>query len=183
MRISARKQIVRDIVYILIGIFLAFLLSVSGLVSNLIGLFGNDHIASFVAGFFFTSAFTLAPSAVMLNSISEHSSTLSVSLWGAFGALFGDLVLFFFIRDRFADDIKNIIKPSFMRHIMSSFHFGFLKWLAPIIGALIIASPLPDEFGLTLLGMSKVRLGIIIPVAFVMNIIGIYSLIIFANTV
>ena len=26
-----------------------------------------------------------------------------------------------------------------------------MKWLSPVLGALIIASPLPDEFGLTLM--------------------------------
>ena len=73
------------------------------------------------------------------------------------GAMLGDLIIFFFIRDRFADDIIHSMKPSVSRHVLNSFHLGFLKWISPILGALIIASPLPDEFGLTLLGLSKTR--------------------------
>ena len=100
----------------------------------------------------------------------------TVILWGALGALSGDIILFFFIRDRFADDLKNSLKPSFVRHIARSFHFGFLKWLAPILGAVVIASPLPDELGLTLLGLSKTRLAFLVPISFVMNALGIYLL-------
>ena len=73
----------------------------------------------------------------------------------------------------------NTIKPSKLRHIMHSFHFGFLKWLSPIIGALIIASPLPDEFGIAFLGMSKVKTAVLMPISFFMNLIGIYALIAF----
>jgi hypothetical protein len=95
----------------------------------------------------------------------------------------GDLILFFFIRDRFASDLMKAIKPAKIRHIMHSFHFGFLKWLSPIIGALIIASPLPDEFGISLMGISKVRVVILLPVAFAMNVLGIYLLIEFSHLI
>ncbi|HEY4478659.1 MAG TPA: hypothetical protein VI775_02350, partial [Candidatus Paceibacterota bacterium] len=60
-------------------------------------------------------------------------------------------------------------------------HFGFLKWLSPLIGAFIIASPLPDELGVALLGMSKIRIAVLIPLSFTMNILGIYILIFFAT--
>ena len=93
----------------------------------------------------------------------------------------GDLILFFFIRDRFYNDIVNSIKPKTIKHILRSFHFGFLKWIAPIVGALIIASPLPDEFGIALLSMSKVKTAVLMPVSFIMNALGIYLLITFAS--
>jgi hypothetical protein len=50
-----------------------------------------------------------------------------------------------------------------------------------VLGAFIIASPLPDELGLTLMGMSKVRLAVLVPVSFVMNAVGIYLLVWFAG--
>ena len=39
----------------------------------------------------------------------------------------------------------------------------------------IIASPLPDEFGVSLLGLSRVKVAILLPVAFVMNFLGILA--------
>ena len=162
---------------------IAILLSRIGLIELFVASFGSSAAVSFLAGIFFTSAFTLAPAAVALANISDSASILTVALWGGLGAMCGDLILFFFIRDRFAGDLLSSFKPSVTRRILASFHVGFLKWLSPLVGAFIIASPLPDEFGLILLGMSKTRAIVLMPVAFAMNFLAIYSLIWFARLV
>jgi hypothetical protein len=138
-------------------------------------------LASFISGIFFTSAFTLAPASVSIAHIAQTSPLSGVVFWAALGAVCGDLILFFFIRDRFADDLINSMRPSTVKHFFHSLHFGFLKWLSPLIGALIIASPLPDEFGIALLGMSKIKTIVLIPVSFFMNMLGIYILIAFSH--
>jgi hypothetical protein len=48
-----------------------------------------------------------------------------------------------------------------------------MRWLAWIIAIIALASPLPDELGVALLGASHLRLRWFIPVAFVANAIGI----------
>ena len=178
---KAKSGLVKDIIFIFIGIVLAIIISRSGLLDSFLGIFGNVALASFVAGIFFTSAFTIAPSSVALARLIETTPMHTVAIWGALGALCGDLMLFFFIRDRFAEDLKRSFKPSFTKHFLHSFHLGFLKWLSPAIGAVLIASPLPDELGLTLMGLSKTRLVFLIPISFVMNILGIYVLAWFAH--
>ncbi len=182
IRRRARYDLVKDIVFILIGAAIAFMLARTGGLDIIISWFDNSAVASFVAGIFFTSAFTIAPSAVALSHIIGHASPHTVALWGGLGALCGDLALFFFIKDRFAEDLRTSLRPSLVKHVLSSFHLGFMKWLSPFLGALIIASPLPDELGLTLMGLSRVRLAILIPVSYVMNAVGIYALVWFANT-
>ncbi|MBP6858962.1 MAG: hypothetical protein KBC33_04000 [Candidatus Pacebacteria bacterium] len=179
----ARAELAKDLVLIIIGFVCAIFLSKAGILDQIIALFGNGIIASFFAGIFFTSAFTLGPATVALTHIASYTPISVVALWGGLGALCGDLILFFFIRDRFTADLMRVLKPSFVRHIMHSLHFGFLKWLAPVIGALIIASPLPDEFGVALMGLSKTRLVVLVPVAFVMNMLGIYLVGWFSNLV
>lgn len=175
-RHKAQSQLFKDILYILLGVCIAVVLSRSGLLDTVLNLLGSGAVACFLAGIFFTSAFTIAPASVALASLAQSTPMATIVLWGALGALCGDLILFFFIRDRFADDLKQSLKPSFVKHILHSFHFGFLKWLAPILGAAIIASPLPDELGLTLMGLSKTRLALLVPVSFIMNALGIYLL-------
>lgn len=182
-RRKAQSQLSKDISYIIFGICLAFLVSKSGLLDMLLDLIGDGAIASFLSGIFFTSAFTIAPSSVAIARLAETVPIWQISIWGGFGALCGDLLLFFFIRDRFADDLKNSLKPAFVKHILHSFHLGFLKWFAPILGAAIIASPLPDELGLTLMGLSKTRIALLIPISFVMNALGIYLLASFASVI
>ncbi|MEK7641949.1 MAG: hypothetical protein AAB365_03060 [Patescibacteria group bacterium] len=179
----ARTELIKDIMLIVIGFAVALFLSKAGILDAIISLLGNGIIASFFAGIFFTSAFTLGPASIALTHIASYTPIGVVAFWGGLGALCGDLVLFFFIRDRFTADLLNVFKPSFVKHIMHSLHFGFLKWLSPVIGALIIASPLPDELGVALLGLSKTRLTVLIPVAFVMNMLGIYLIGWFAQLV
>jgi len=176
-RSNARHELIKDFLLIVIGVAFALFLGTSGILDQLIDLIGNTAIASFAAGIFFTSVFTLGPASVTLVHIAEQESLMSVALWGAFGAVCGDLIIFFFIRDHFSDHIIKSLKPSRVRNILASFHLGFMKWLSPILGALIIASPLPDELGLALLGLSKIRLAILIPISFAMNILGIYGLV------
>ena len=168
---KARRELRKDFFLIITGVALAIFLSRIGFIAWFINVLGEPAIASFVAGIFFTSVFTVAPAAVALANIEAVNTTVAV--FGALGAMFGDLVLFYFIKDRFANDLLNSLKPSLVKHFLKSFHLGFLKWLSPILGALIIASPLPDELGLTLLGLSKTRLAILMPVSYAMNLLGI----------
>jgi uncharacterized membrane protein YjfL (UPF0719 family) len=174
--------LLEDVLMIAIGMFAAVALSRIGFIDNFTSIF-KDHyqIPSLIAGMFFTSFFTLGPSSVALVHISQAAPISGVVVWGGIGAMLGDLILFFFIRDRFVNDLRNAIKPRYFRAFMRSMHFGFMKWISPVIGALIIASPLPDELGISLLGMSKVRLSVLIPVALFMNMLGIYILIEFSH--
>lgn len=183
MRIKkARRELSLDIAFVFLGAVLALALSQFGAIDWLVNIFGSQIFASFFAGIFFTSVFTVAPSSVALVSIKD-ASIITISTWGALGALCGDLILFFFIKDRFAKDLMSSIRPSVIKRILNSFHLGFMKYLSPFLGALIIASPLPDELGLTLLGISKVRIFVLIPIAFIMNFIGIYLLLHFAQLI
>lgn len=182
-RTSAHRELIKDAFLIIVGFGCAIIMSKAGVLDSVISFLGDGAAASFVAGIFFTSAFTIAPASVALVHIAGATDHLTVALWGALGALCGDLILFFFIRDKFAADLKRSFKPSVMKHVLRSLHFGFLKWLSPIIGALIIASPLPDELGIALMGISRTRLIILVPVSFVMNLLGIYALIWFAGLI
>ena len=181
-RNKSNSLLIHDFLMIFFGAVIAFLLVKTGLLDLIIdSTKGYYVLASFVSGIFFTSIFTIVPSSVSFVHISEYAPIQEIAFFGGLGAMCGDLILFFFIRDRFTEDLMNTIKPSTLKHILKSFHFGFLKWLSPLIAAFIIASPLPDEFGITLLGMSKVRTAVLMPLSFIMNMFGIYVLIGFSH--
>jgi len=179
-KVNPRHELTKDIVFVVAGAFIAVVLSNLGVVDKLVGLFGNVELASFVAGMFFTSVFTIAPASVALAHIASDTPSYIVALWGALGAVFGDLVIFYFIRDRFSEDFMNSFGSTFLRHLFASFHVGFYKWLSPILGALIIASPLPDELGITLLGFSKTKTLSLVPISFAGNVLGIYLIVWFS---
>jgi hypothetical protein len=134
---------------------------------------GAEVLGSFIAGLFFTSALTIAPASVILAEIAEKTPLIVVATVGAAGAVIGDLIMFIFIRDYIAEDLAVIMRSPSLRRISRLFKAGFMKHLIPVIGALIIASPLPDEIGLAMMGLSKTRIGTLVAVSYVMNFIGI----------
>ncbi len=69
-------------------------------------------------------------------------------------------------------------KKLFVRSLRSDFIRG---WILPLVGAAIIASPLPDEIGIVLLGASSISYKKIIVIAFVFNTIGIFLIASSAN--
>ncbi len=175
-RTRARQNLKEDLIAVAVSVVLAWILISSGALASLLAATDAGKIfESFAVGLFFTSAFTIAPAAIFLAELSQNVSPWTVAFFGALGAMCGDLVLFLFIRDRLAEDIKGLFPKRAVRHFLNSFHLGFWKWLAPLLGAFIIASPLPDEFGLSLLGLSRTRIAVLLPLAFVMNFLGILA--------
>lgn len=165
----------RDLSIIVISVFFAIGIVRLGVIQDIVSSIDElKIIGSFIAGFFFTSAFTIAPAAIALAEISQTTSPILVAFWGALGSLVGDLVIFLFIRDHFTDDVMEVLHTlKNEKKIVHFFKRGFFRWLSPVLAALIIASPLPDELAIALLGISKVRMSVFIPICLVMNFFGI----------
>lgn len=173
----------RDFVIIVLGILITLMVVRMGALQELFT-FSQEvaFIGSFIAGIFFTSIFTIAPAAIALAEMASVADPWSVALWGALGAMLGDMLLFLFIRDVFTEDAESIVQARKWKHWIAQSHHGFLRWLVPIVGAIIIASPLPDELGLALLGVSRTNTFVVLPIAFAMNFIGILALAYAAST-
>jgi hypothetical protein len=57
---------------------------------------------------------------------------------------------------------------------MSIFKTKLFYWFVPFFGAVIIASPFPDEIGVSMLGMSKLGSRYFLLISFVFNSLGIF---------
>lgn len=173
-----------DFAFIILSVLAAVFLSKSGLLANLFAEFGGYKLlASFVAGLFFTSAFTIAPAAAMFVEILSTEPVLPTALFGAAGAVLGDLILFRFVRDRLSRDIMSLFKEKVRGRARAFLHSRVFHFVMPALGALIIASPLPDELGITLMGAAHLSMKAFIPISFVFNAIGIGAVALLAGFV
>ena len=164
----------RDLAVITLSIFIAIILAKTGTLEGLITSTQEMRfIGSFIAGILFVSVFTAAPATVALGEIAQSNSVIMVAVIGGMGALIGDLIIFRFVKDKLSEDLLNLIKTSKLGKFRSITGIMGLRWVVPIIGALIIASPLPDEIGVAMLGLSKMKNSLFIPLSFVLNSIGI----------
>lgn len=175
MKVSRNNFLLEDLLIIIFSIVIAVILVRTGvIISVLTSSKELEALGVFVAGMFFTSVFTIAPATVALGEIAQVNSPWFVAFFGGLGAVTGDVVIFRFVKDRFSSHLIELIKQNrAMLRLRTLFRLRFFRWLTFFVGGLIIASPLPDELGISLLGFSKMKFVYFIPLSFTANFLGI----------
>lgn len=167
--------LIRDATIIVLSIVVAVMLVKTDVFINILdSAKGLEWLGSFIAGMFFTSIFTTAPAIITLGEIARANSILLTAFFGALGAVVGDLIILRFVRDRFSEHLIHLVgnKGGGVR-LKTLIKLRYFRWLTFLVGGLIIASPLPDELGISLLGFSKIRPSFFIPLSFTFNFLGI----------
>lgn len=122
-------------------------------------------VAEFLAGIFYTSLLTAPIAMATLLVIASTNNPILTALVAGVGAAFGDLVIVTLFRRNLAKDV-DVNVNNFLKKWK-------LDFITPLIGAIIIASPLPDELGLLLLGASKLKYYQLAILTYVLNTAGI----------
>lgn len=161
-----------------IGIITAIVLSkLEAFHTFLLNLDGLSYLSAFVAGIMFVSVFTVASSAVILLVLAEELNPFALALIAGLGSTLGDLLILHFIKDNLTREIAPIYYLVGGNRINRMFKAivdtKYFSWLVPIVGAIIIASPFPDEIGVTLLGLSKIKTHQFVLISFLLNTLGI----------
>ena len=171
------RHAVKDTTIISLSIVLAIIVAEINLVERLL-LASEDVriVGSFIAGLFFTSLFTTAPAIVILGEISQVEPVFIVAIVGAVGAVIGDLLIFYLFRDHISNDLDGLIGKIGNNPIRIILKNRGFRWAGILIGALIIASPFPDELGIAMMGVSKLNLRLFIPISFIFNFLGILAI-------
>jgi len=133
------------------------------------------YIGAFVAGALFVSTFTVATGIVILLILAESLSPIEIGLIAGLGAVFGDFVIFRFVKENLKQEITTIYDHiDTNHHVKKLFHSKYFSWSMPVIGAIVIASPFPDEIGVSLMGISKMKTYKFLLVSYLLNAIGIF---------
>jgi len=140
------------------------------------------YLGATLAGLLFTSTFTVATGALLLLNFAKVLDPFFLILFGVSGALLGDLLIFRFVKDKVSDDIAPVYEHFLVHsHLKKLFHTKYFSWTLPVVGALIIASPLPDELGISLLGLSTIPLKEFALISFFSHSLGMFLLIFAAS--
>ncbi len=113
------------------------------------------YFGTFFFGIIFVQGFTAAPATAALLLIAKEQNMYLAGIIAGLGALVGDLIIFKFIKYSFADEIKKFRREKLVKEISGITPGPIKKYLVPVLGGFIIASPLPDEIGVSLFAMSK----------------------------
>ncbi len=168
------EHILVDVGIIALSVGVAYWLITSGTLERLVDVTrGLRFVEEFVSGILFTSAFTTVPAVVILGEMARTNSIWFTAFVGALGALFGDLVLFEFVKDRFSEDLMALMGKggkAWFRHVIRTKLF---RRFSPLVAAIIMGSPLPDEFAVVMLGFAKTRTPLFVLFSFASNFLGI----------
>jgi len=169
------KNLVFFFISLVIAIFLFKLQVVHSFLLNLgsIGYFG-----AFIGGMLFVSTFTVATGALILMTLAETLSPIEIGIIAGLGAVIGDFIIFRFVKNNLSNELEEIYnKIDSRQHLVKILHTKYFSWTLPVIGAIIIASPFPDEIGVSLMGISKMKIHHFLLTSFVLNAIGIFLVI------
>ncbi len=160
---------------IILAVFLSRLEGFHTLLLNL-GSFG--YIGAFIAGILFVSTFTVATGAVVLLVLAEKLSPIEIGIIAGLGAVIGDFIIFKFVKDGLVEEVEEVYeKIDHNNHLLKLLHTKYFSWMFPVFGAVIIMSPLPDEIGVSLMGIGKIKTYQFLILSFVLNAAGIFLVI------
>lgn len=169
----------KNLTIFLLGIAFALFLSKLEVFHLFLLNFGNfGYVGAFIAGILFVSTFTVATGAVILLILAETLSPVEIGIIAGLGAVTGDFTIFRFIKNNLTQEIESIYNHiDGNHHFTKILHSKYFSWTLPVIGAIIIASPFPDEIGVSLMGIAKMKTYQFIIVSFLLNAIGIFLLV------
>ena len=172
---SKNSFFLQDVSIILFSVLIAIILVKTGVLSRiLLSTEEYEILGSFIVGMFFTSVFTTAPAIAALGEVAQVHGMFQTAFIGALGSILGDLIIFRFVKDRFSEHVNELLAhKGVFRRFRALFRLRFFRWFTFLIGGIVIASPLPDEIGITLLGYSKMKTSYFVGLSFVFNFLGI----------
>ncbi len=148
-------------------------------VSNFIKSLGSlGYFSVFISGMLFSFGFT-APIATGFFLVIGKQNIILSALIGGIGAMISDLLIFRFIKTSFKEEFQKLGKEKFnlkIKKVSEKIISKQIKiYLTYIFAGIILASPLPDEIGVTLLsGITEIKEKILLILGFLLNTLGIF---------
>lgn len=159
---------------VLISVLVAIILAQNETFKSwLLNLGSLEYIGTLFAGILFVSSFTVSISIVVIGIMTENIHPMALGLIGGVGAVMGDYLIFKLVRSNIQNELVILFGKEATSHVKALIHSKYIAWTLPILGVFILASPLPDELGVSLLGISKMSEARFILISYLSNTVGI----------
>lgn len=175
-------------ILLLISALVAYSLFSRPAVSNYLGGLGDwGYFGIFIAGLLFSFGFSTPFAIGIFFEISPPNIYLAAII-GGIGAFLADMLIFKFIRFSFMDEFNRFEHEHPIRQLEKAIkeHIGLKvrTYLLYFLAGFIIASPLPDEIGVTMLaGLTTMKSKFVGGVSFIFNTIGIFIVLLIATQI
>lgn len=149
-------------------------------------LHGRGYLSVLVAGFLFAYGFTAPFAVAIFIAIAPDINMFLGALIAGFGAFIADLLIFRFIKTSFQDEFDRLKFARFMQWLknLCDNHLSerIKKYVLWTFSGFLIASPLPDEFGVTILsGFTDINKRLFSIISYSLNTCGIFLVLLGAS--
>jgi hypothetical protein len=168
----------KNLTFVFISILLTIFLSKYDFFNKF--LFEIRHIplaGPFIAGVLYTSTSTAALGILMISDISQKLPAIEIAIVAGLGGVIADFFLFRFFKNNLLSEIIPIYNRLGGQYLTKLMHHKLLMWSLPIIGAIIIASPFPDELGISLMGLTNIKSYQFVLLCLVLDMAGVFLLV------
>lgn len=141
------------------------------------------YVGAMLMGMLYVSTFTVVPATVVLSQLAETANPMLLALAAGAGAVVGDVVIFRVVKDGVLEELRPVFTRIGSTRAACVLRSPRLQWLVPVLGALLIASPFPDEIGIGLMGLTGIRLWHFVVLSFGLSSIGILMIVTTARLV
>lgn len=115
----------------------------------------TGYAGVFISGILFAYGFTSGPATSLLMILSKSTNIIFAGVVGGLGALIADMIIFRFVRHSFSDEIDKMSKEKIVTDVSNQIPKRIRDYLLPAAAGVVIASPLPDEIGVSMMAASK----------------------------
>lgn len=134
-----------------------------------------------IAGALFTSFFTAAPATVILIEMAGIHSPVTVALYAGIGSVVGDWIILKVFEEKVAYELTPLVKKFRLTGMLRRIRSKRNREKTTLLGMFVIASPMPDEVGIGLLGISHLPTISLLIITFLLNTAGIFLLVLVAT--
>ena len=168
---------------LILSIVLAYLLFKNPeFISHINNLGKYSYFGVFFAGMLAALGFT-TPFAIGFFMTTSIENIFLASIIGGLGAVLADYIIFKTIRLTFMDEFEEMEKTRIAHKIKKIFKENFSvrirHYLVYIFAGIMIATPLPDEMGVTMLaGLTTIKPSVLSIFSFILHTLGIFGILI-----
>lgn len=170
-----RKRYTKFLIFLISLIISLFLIRFIPATSIIHSLGDWGYIGVFVAGFLFTYSITASIGIVLLLLFGKSLPFVYVAGVASVGLVLGEY--FIFITSRYI--VKKVNEKKFPKFSNKVQHLLFTvgnRWLLVCIGVIILLLPIPDEIGVSFIGLSRINSFQFILLSFFLNFFCVFFL-------
>lgn len=151
---------------------------------------GHGYVSVFIGGLLFSFGFTSAFGIAIFVQVAGEVNPFIAAPIAGLGAFLSDFLIFELLRfSAFHDELHRLRSSRLFKNVHALFHHDHLservrKYLLWSFAGIVIASPLPDEFGVSLVsGISDIKPRDFAILCFVCNTVGVFAMLVLARAV